>query len=246
MKTSKIWFIETDLLKDIVKNSFNMHMIIKSLGLIGRHDIYKNLQKRLDLDKIDYSHLSSKTRSSYQLRNIDSVLVKNSCYSRHALKNRLFKLGLLKNQCIICGQLPKWNEKPLVLHIDHINGISNDNRIENLRILCPHCHSQTDTFGGRNIKNLYLTKSVISKSIIKKKCIGNHDPRPLRRKVPRPSKIQLEILINQKSFRQLGKDFGVSDNAIRKWCMYYKIHIPTRKDKKKYCAINKLIVAEST
>jgi hypothetical protein len=48
------------------------------------------------------------------------------------------------------GIIDVWNNKKLVLHIEHINGISNDNRIENLCFLCPNCHSQTDTYGGRN------------------------------------------------------------------------------------------------
>lgn len=81
-----------------------------------------------------------------------SLLVINSSFNRSHLKKRLLKEGLLKNICYICGQLPNWNSKPLSLQIDHINGISSDNRLENLRILCPHCHSQTDNFAGRNKK----------------------------------------------------------------------------------------------
>jgi hypothetical protein len=69
--------------------------------------------------------------------------------SRHAVKARLLREGLIRNQCDECG-LSEWQGKPLSIHIDHINGIRDDHRLENLRMLCPNCHSQTDTYGARN------------------------------------------------------------------------------------------------
>jgi len=80
---------------------------------------------------------------------------------RGTLKRRLLKENKIKNECSICG-LSEWNLKPLTLVLDHINGINNDDRTENLRLLCPNCNSQTSTFCGRNIKKKriinYLTK----------------------------------------------------------------------------------------
>jgi hypothetical protein len=81
---------------------------------------------------------------------LEEALVENSTYSRVLLKKRLIKEGILIEECSECGQGPEWNGKPLVLQLDHKNGINNDNRKVNLRLLCPNCHSQTETFAGRN------------------------------------------------------------------------------------------------
>lgn len=71
--------------------------------------------------------------------------------SRTAVRRRLLDDGVLENACSICG-LREWQGKPISMHIDHINGIRDDHRLENLRMLCPNCHSQTPTYAGRNAK----------------------------------------------------------------------------------------------
>lgn len=91
-------------------------------------------------------------RSGFLPLPLNQVLVEDSTYGRGKLKERLLYKGLLKNQCYECGQLPEWQGKKLVLVIDHINGVNNDHRLGNLRILCPNCNSQTNTFAGRNAK----------------------------------------------------------------------------------------------
>lgn len=71
-------------------------------------------------------------------------------YQTFKLKNRLFEAGLKINKCEECG-ICEWNSKPLMCELDHINGNSHDHRLSNLKILCPNCHSQTDTFRAKNI-----------------------------------------------------------------------------------------------
>jgi len=69
------------------------------------------------------------------------------------LKDRLYKNGIKEKKCELCGQDENWNGKKLTLILDHINGINDDNRIENLRIVCPNCNATFETNGGKNIKN---------------------------------------------------------------------------------------------
>lgn len=83
---------------------------------------------------------------------IEEYLKENSKVNRWSLKIRLIREGYLRNICYECGQKPEWHSKKLVMVLDHINGINDDYRLDNLRLLCPNCNSQTDTFAGRNIK----------------------------------------------------------------------------------------------
>lgn len=86
----------------------------------------------------------------YELKDL---LIENSPLKKTTtkFKQRLIRDGLLKDVCASCGLSKTWNSKPIVLHLDHVNGKHRDNRLENLRLLCPNCHSQTDTYCGRNV-----------------------------------------------------------------------------------------------
>lgn len=83
---------------------------------------------------------------------LEELLVEGSSFQSFKLKNRLLAAGLFEPVCSIC-KLKKWLEKPIPLELDHMNGNNTDNRIENLRLLCPNCHSTTSTYRGKNKKN---------------------------------------------------------------------------------------------
>jgi 5-methylcytosine-specific restriction endonuclease McrA len=81
----------------------------------------------------------------------EKVYVIESSFPRHRLKERLIKENKIPYSCQECGNNGEHNGKQLVLQLDHINGINNDNRISNLRFLCPNCHTQQDTYAAKNI-----------------------------------------------------------------------------------------------
>lgn len=159
-KRSVLWVAQEEEFLQVVKSSSSLSQILAHYGLSTSSSNYRRLKDKLVDSKIDYSHISlginsNKGRKDFWLKKepapLEDVLVQNSNYSRTYLKRRLLKDGLLKNQCYECGLDPEWNGKALSLQIDHINGISNDNRLDNLRILCPNCHCQTKTYAGKNI-----------------------------------------------------------------------------------------------
>jgi 5-methylcytosine-specific restriction endonuclease McrA len=155
-RKSLVWDISKEQLIEIVKQSSSISAILSYFNLLNKGSNYRTLKQRLEEDGIDYSHIKlglSSNRGRNFIRKklpLETILIEHSTFNRNHLKVRLIKEGVLKNECYECGQQPIWNGKPLSLQLDHINGISDDNRIENLRILCPHCHSQTANFAGRN------------------------------------------------------------------------------------------------
>lgn len=88
-----------------------------------------------------------------QIFSNEEVFVEESTYPRHRLKERIIKQELIAYKCEGCGNGGEWNGERLVLQLEHKNGKSNDNRIENLGFLCPNCHSQTKTYAAKNRKN---------------------------------------------------------------------------------------------
>lgn len=80
------------------------------------------------------------------------VFVKDSTFARHLIKKRILQQNLLPYKCAICDLGPEWNNKPMPLILDHINGVNNDNRLENLRFICSNCDCQLDTYKSRNRK----------------------------------------------------------------------------------------------
>ena len=158
-KTSSIWKIEKQKLQEIVSSCTSFSKILKYFNLLNKGGNVKTLKSRLDYDSIDYSHIRLVKGSNSVINFIkkhtplNELFTINSNYNRNHLKRKIIKNKLLLEECQMCGIIDTWNGKHLTLQLDHINGISNDNRLDNLRFLCPNCHSQTDTFSGRKSKN---------------------------------------------------------------------------------------------
>jgi hypothetical protein len=140
-----------------VKSSFSIRNVLKILRLSPTGCNYKAMHmhfSRLGLDTSHFTgqgHLRGKHHSWTPERPFSEILVERSTYlCTSDLKRRLLKQGLLVNRCSECGLLPEWRGKLLTMVLDHRNGDNTDNRLDNLRLLCPNCNSQQPTFAGKN------------------------------------------------------------------------------------------------
>lgn len=153
MRKSKVYQVSNEEFIALVKSSSNYSECLRKLGLSTNGGSSLDvLKRRIQELNCSVNHFEYHKSSNAGIKTpLKVILVENSSYTNtNALKKRLIKEGLVENKCSICGQLPIWNNQPLVLQLDHINGNNRDNRIENLRLVCPNCHSQTGTYSGKN------------------------------------------------------------------------------------------------
>jgi Zn ribbon nucleic-acid-binding protein len=227
-----------------IASSLSYAEALRKVGLRpagGNHQLFRRYVN--DIWRIPTGHfdpsrasLESLARARPQRTPLDAVLVADSCYSRKALKSRLYEAGLKSRRCELCGQDENWNGTRMSLILDHINGVPDDNRIENLRIVCPNCAATLDTHCGR--KNKLPERACVrcgqhfvprrnEHRYCSRYCGIRHDesrrdPHPQTRKVDRPSYKQLLADLESMSFVAVGRKYGVSDNAVRKWIRWYK------------------------
>lgn len=139
-------------LRQIVKEEKSYSAVLTRLGKKSKSGNYLTLQKYIKRYNIDISHFDPYSRLPKNKIPLNEILEgKHPSYGTAALKQRLYDTGLKQKKCKECG-ITTWNNKSITLELDHINGISNDHKYNNLRILCPNCHSQTPTFKAKNIK----------------------------------------------------------------------------------------------
>lgn len=195
--------------------------------------------------KIPTDHFDPGAASNEALRRgkipIDEILVEHSTYSRSQLKARLFDEGLKERECELCGQGEWWRGRRMSLILDHINGIRDDNRIENLRIVCPNCAATLETHCGRNkhgtldlpdsrecvrcgkqFRPKYWNHRYCSRACGTRAGRTLGKPIPDRRKVERPPHETLIAEVREMGYCAVGRKYGVSDQAIRKWLRLYE------------------------
>ena len=154
---SKRKYTEQEL-REAVASSFSFRQTLSKLSLReagGNYKIMRKLIKEFEINHDHFTgqaHLKGKKNLWHPITPLENILVDGSCYQTFKLKNRLLKAGLLEKRCYMegCCITQTWNGKPINLRLDHINGKNDDNRLENLRLLCPNCDSQLETFCGRN------------------------------------------------------------------------------------------------
>ena len=138
---------------ELIKNSTNIKEVLFKLGYttVGNSWGYSQIKERmliLNLTPYDFKGKSELAKSQNKKVKTED-LFNNKKHPRVVIRKRIIKENLIPYKCAICG-IDSWNGKRLSLELDHINGINNDNRLENLRFLCPNCHSQTSTYGSKN------------------------------------------------------------------------------------------------
>lgn len=137
-------------LLNVIKNSHSIADMLKYLKIPHKSRAHYNEIKTI----IKKYNLSSPEPKDVDL---DKIFTKNDMY-RSNIKKRFIKLNTTEQKCQICDLGTEYNGKKLVLQLDHINGISNDHNRDNLRLLCPNCHSQTATYAGKRFKKKRICK----------------------------------------------------------------------------------------
>jgi hypothetical protein len=212
-----------DAFKAVVLEAKTQSEILAKFGLQNKGHNWRTLKRRLLEEGLDTSHFQTRHIGLIEYRlgwtkPLDSILVRDSHYSRGSLKRRLLKEGLLSNSCALCNLSGTWRAKPIVMILDHINGVPNDHRLENLRMVCPNCASQLDTHAGRQRRKepKYL-KCAQCGARTKSRTRCWSCACQAQRKAVRPSLVVLQEIVSELGYVGAGRKYGVSDNAIRKW-----------------------------
>jgi hypothetical protein len=230
--------------REAIAGSFSWAESLRKLGLCPTGGAWRILKKYAAIWDISTDHFDPTRAIEGNLRlparRLDEVLVENSTYSRKQVKRRLFKEGLKETQCEMCGQDENWHGRRMGMILDHINGVRNDHRLENLRIVCPNCAATLETHCGRKNRVPPVKRACrrCEKSFFpgrpeqrycSRECGTRWDrsrlrgrPKPGVRRVERPPYEQLLAEIKATSYLAVGRKYGVSDNAVRKWVRFYE------------------------
>jgi 5-methylcytosine-specific restriction endonuclease McrA len=230
-------YSETEL-RAAVASSRTLTEVLQKFDLRSAGGNQAQLKKYLERWQISTEHFDPNAVRTAKLRHspvrLAEVLVEHSSFSRSSLKHRLYAEGLKRPECEICGQSEMWLGHRISLILDHVNGVPDDNRLENLRIACPNCNAAFETHCARNYaarveRDCVRCGETFRPRARKQKycsqfCSSRYArvPRPETRKVDRPPEDVLRAEVRATNYRAVGRKYGVSDNAIRKWLRAYR------------------------
>jgi hypothetical protein len=222
--------------REAIAASTNWSQALRRLGLRAAGGNHAVLKRWAAVWGISTAHFAPFADAARHLRRaetpLDEILVERSSYDRSSLKRRLYAAGIKAARCELCGQGEIWHGKRMSLILDHINGVHDDNRRENLQIVCPNCAATLTTHCARNLPR--PTCPTCGTEFRRNRggqiyCCARcwHQSAAFRaverrRKVPRPSYEQLIADLQEMSWVAVGVKYGVSDNAVRKWMRRYE------------------------
>lgn len=216
--------------------------VMKQLDLRPGGANYKTINKKIEDLSLDTSHwVEQRPGRNQPTIPLEYILVRDSDYHyTTTLKKRLIREGLLEYRCYKCG-IKDWNGEDITLQLDHVSGERTDNRLENLRLLCPNCHSQTPTalgramYKGKPYKKPKRLQNAIDAGQKKQKyksnfcadcnkgitrtatlCKSCENKKRTSSKIEWPPIIELVKMVKDTSYSEVGRRLGVSDNAVRK------------------------------
>lgn len=222
---------DDDKLKASVKCNISVSGVLRDFGLStgpGNFRSFHSAVRRLGLDTSHFLGRSHGTSVVPKAKPVDYYLVDGSNIASSSLRRKLLRHKLIEEKCAECDLGPVWNGKPITLQLDHVNGDSFDNRLENLRLLCPNCHTQTDNFGSKkdregNHRSRYIPKKMMYFCVDCNSEI-NRQARQCRDCSNR-AKVQkdwpsVDVLLDRlktEPYTKVAATYGATDNALRKY-----------------------------
>jgi hypothetical protein len=225
--------MDIDKVRQVAEDSVNAAEMLERLGLGTGTTEYRHLRKVCADNNITIPTGRRRAQGKYS---DEEVFCENSRVQRSVARNRIIRNNLIPLECATpeCGLSHTWLDKPLNLVLDHINGVPNDHRLENLRFLCPNCNSQQETFCGRNNRRCIDCNVVVSQGSVRCRACWKisgtiippkkraskprpFQPRPDAERVEWPDNTALLAMVKTYGFRGAANRIGgISDNAVRK------------------------------